>query len=50
MKRHELKTWDERLKALSAHDGPAAAEHVPAHALDRQRVKVLYPPELFTAW
>ena len=40
---HEENT--ERMQLLAQHDGPSAALHVPVHALDAQRVRVLYAPE-----
>ena len=34
-----------QLQRLARHEGPSCAAHVPAHALDEQRVRVLYVPD-----
>ena len=41
---------EQGLQALAHHNGTACAAHIPAHALDVQRVKVLYLPSELTAY
>ena len=45
LKAQEVTLHEEQMERLARHSGPDVADHVPWHALDKERLKPMYLPQ-----